>query len=67
MRFPPGKKRGSSSRADNVQRVNHQRRAQLKDHEEDPDEEDEGACPGPAVEGDFARGEGYEWIFMHEF
>ena len=51
-RFPPDKKRGSSSRADNVPRAN--RRAQL----EDPDEGDEGASPEPAVDGDSAGGEG---------
>ena len=48
-RFPPGnlKKRGRSSRADNFPRANHWRRALL----EDPGEEDEGARPGQAVDG----------------
>ena len=53
-RFPSGKKRGSSSRADNAPRANYRRCAQLEDF----DEEDEGASPGPAVDGDCAGGEG---------
>ena len=56
VRFPPGKKRGRSSRAGNAPKANRWpcRSAQL----EDPDEEDEGARPGLAIDGDGAGGEG---------
>ena len=57
-RFPPGKKRGRSSRASNlnVPRANRRRSATL----EDPDEKDGpgGAPPRLAVDGDGAGGEG---------
>ena len=52
-RFPSGKKCGRSTRADNVPRPNSRRSTLLVD----PDEEDEGARPGPAVDGDCAGGE----------
>ena len=41
-RFPPGRKRGSTSRADNISTVDRRRSAQL----EDPKEHYEGAHPG---------------------
>ena len=51
-RFPPREKRGHSSRADNIPKVNRRRSAPL----DDPDEQDEG--PGPAVDCDSAGGVG---------
>ena len=53
-RLPPGKKRGCSSCADNVPRANGRKSAPL----EDPDGGDEGARPGPAVDGAGAGGKG---------
>ena len=54
-RFPPGKKCGRSSRAVDVPRTNRRRRSAPL---EDPDEDDEVACPGPAIDGNSAGGEG---------
>ena len=51
-RFPPGQKRGRSSPTDNIPGAESRRRAPL----EDPDEEDGGARPGPAIDGDCAGG-----------